>query len=80
MVVTADAFLAVRTGVLNVVPLTSVGRGWVAEVATAEYGFAQCWIVQSISPLRVVDTVGTVGSVALAQIRSVIADVLGLEM
>jgi mRNA interferase MazF len=78
VVVTADAFLAVRTGVLNVVPLTSTGRGWLAEVATADHGFAQCWIVQSISPLRVVEVVGNVGAAALTQIREVLADVLGI--
>lgn len=78
VVITADAFLTVRAGVINVVPLTSVERGWAAEVAVAGHGVAQCWIVESISPLRVIDIVGNVGAVALTQIRELVADVLGL--
>jgi mRNA-degrading endonuclease toxin of MazEF toxin-antitoxin module len=79
VVVTADELLEFRQRAVVVVPCTTTRRGWLSEVPVEGFGVAQAHLPTTISIDRVVEPTGTnVGPVALAQIRQIIADVLGL--
>ena len=79
VVVTSDDVLEFRQHAILVVPCTTNRRGWLTEVDVTGFGVAQAHLPTTISVDRVVETTGTnVGSVALQQIRELIADLLGL--
>lgn len=79
IVVTSDDVLEFRQHTIVVVPCTATKRGWLSEVDIMGFGVAQAHLPTTISVDRVVETTGTnVGSVALQQIRELIADLLGL--
>ena len=79
IVVTSDDVLEFRQHAIVVVPCTTTRRGWLSEVDAAGFGVAQTHLPTTISVDRVVETTGTnIGSVALQQIRELIADLLGL--
>ena len=79
VVVTSDDVLEFRQHAIVVVPCTTTRRGWLSEVDLAGFGVAQAHLPTTISVDRVVETTDTnVGSVALQQIRELIADLLGL--
>lgn len=85
VVVTADQTLAVFSRTFHVVPVTSnVERSWTTDVPldAAELernSVAQCHLCTVVDELQIVDPfVGSIGSVQLAQIRSVLADLLDL--
>ena len=79
VVVTADELLEFRQHAVVVVPCTTTRRGWLSEVPVEGFGVAQAHLPTTISIDRVVEPTDTnVGPVGLAQIRQVIADVLGL--
>ena len=78
VVVTATTLLRFRLEAVNVVPCTSVERGWETEVPT-EWGTAQCHLIATVSVDDIVEETGTnVGPTVLAQIRGVLADVLDI--
>jgi mRNA interferase MazF len=85
VVVTADLVLEARPRTVHVVPVTSnVARGLPTEVPVAAPGLdrpssAQCHLCTVVSVERIVgDLHGNVGTVSLAQVRSVLADLLDL--
>lgn len=79
IVVTSDDVLEFRQHAVLVVPCTTNSRDWLSEVEVSGFGVAQAHLPTTISVDRVVETTGTnIGAVALAQIREVIADLLGL--
>ncbi len=79
IVITTDDVLEFRQHAIAVVPCTTRRRGWLSEVEVAGLGVAQAHLPTTISVDRVVETTNTnVGSVALQQIRELIADLLGL--
>ncbi|MYJ31776.1 MAG: type II toxin-antitoxin system PemK/MazF family toxin [Acidimicrobiia bacterium] len=79
IVITSDDVLELRQHAIVVVPCTTTKRGWLSEVDVRGFGVAQAHLPTTISIDRVVETTGTnVGSVALQQIRELIADLLGL--
>ncbi len=79
IVITSDDVLEFRQHAIVVVPCTTTKRGWLSEVDVSGFGAAQAHLPTTISVDRVVETTGTnVGSVALRQIRELIADLLGL--
>lgn len=79
VVVTADEVLEFGQHAVAVVPCTTARRGWLSEVAVAEFGVAQCHLVTTISVDRIVGVTGSnVGPVALQQIRELLADLLGI--
>ena len=85
VIVTADAVLVHRPRTIHVVPLTSnVARGLPFEVVvtTPELevrSVAQCHLCTVISITRVQEReYGSIGAASLAQVRSVIADLLDL--
>lgn len=79
IVVTSDDVLEFRQHAVLVVPCTTNSREWLSEVEVSGFGVAQAHLPTTISVDRVVESTGTnIGSVALAQIREVIADLLGL--
>ena len=85
IVVTADQTLAVYSTTLHVVPVTSnVQRSWSTEVRLDESDLpvasaAQCHLCAVIDRQQIVAETGSnVGAVYLAQIRSVLADLLDL--
>jgi hypothetical protein len=62
-----------------VVPCTTSGRGWITEVEIAGVGIARAHLPTTISVDRIVDGGDTnIGSLALRQIRELIADLLEL--
>ncbi|MCQ3809568.1 MAG: type II toxin-antitoxin system PemK/MazF family toxin [Acidimicrobiia bacterium] len=79
IVITSDDVLEFRQHAIVVVPCTTTKRGWLSEVDVSGFGVAQAHLPTTISVDRVVETTGTnVGSVALQQIRELIADLLGI--
>jgi mRNA interferase MazF len=86
VVVTADVVLRGRPRTVHLVPLTTnVRRRLPTELPVAgeeldQPSMAQCHLCTVVSVERVVETpdLGNVGSVALAQVRSIIADLLDL--
>ncbi len=85
IVVTADPILANFRKTLHVVPVTTnVGRAWISDVYLDTVGLAadsvaQCHLCTVIDSSQIVDeTIGNVGAVLLAQIRSVIGDLLDI--
>lgn len=79
IVITSDGVLEFRQHAIVVVPCTTTKRGWLSEVDITGFGVAQAHLPTTISVDRVVEATGTnVGSVALQQIRELIADLLGL--
>jgi mRNA interferase MazF len=86
IVVTAQRILDADPSVIHVVPLTTTLRGFSSEVVLgpdADNGLeapsaAQCQHLRAVSPRRVSRVRGNVGAAALAQIRDVVAVILGL--
>ncbi len=85
IVVTADQTLALYSTTFHVVPVTgSVERAWSTDVPIDGFGVvvnsvAQCHLCGVIDQLQIVDETGAnVGAVHLAQIRSVLVDLLDL--
>ncbi|WP_419854677.1 type II toxin-antitoxin system PemK/MazF family toxin [Candidatus Poriferisodalis sp.] len=79
IVVTSDDVLEFRQHAIVVVPCTTTRRGWLSEVDVAGFGVAQAHLPTTLSVDRVVEETGTnIGSVALRQIRELIADLIGL--
>lgn len=87
VVVTADAVLDGRPRTIHVVPLTgNLERRLPTEVVVHPAGLdrpsaAQCHLCSLVSVVRVTEagTGATIGAVALAQVRSVVADLLDLD-
>ena len=81
VVVTAQRVLDALPSVIHVVPLTSTIRRFDSEIVLAPdeanglsiESAAQCHHVRSVSPRRILEVRGNVGSAALAQIRETIA-------
>ncbi len=85
VVVTADLVLRARPRTVHVVPITSnVGRGLPTEVPVLAGGLdlpsvAQCHLCTVVSTERIVeDELGAIGPSALAQVRSLLADLLDI--
>ena len=79
IVVTSNDVLEFQQHTIAVVPCTTTRRGWLSEVDVTGFGVAQAHLPTTISVDRVVEETGTnIGSVALQQIRELIADLLGL--
>jgi len=86
VIVTAQRILDAAPTVIQVVPLTSTLRGFHTEVViepdTAngldQPSAAQCQHVRAVSPARAVRTLGSVGPLALSQIREMIAVIIDL--
>ena len=86
VLVTAQRILDADPSVIHIVPLTTTLRGFHSEVVIhpdADNGLdtpsaAQCQHLRAVSPGRLSGVRGNVGTMALAQIREVIALVLDL--
>ena len=85
IVVTADQTLAIYRRTVHVVPVTgNVGRSWSSDVALVGSGLpidsaAQCHLCAVIDASQVVEETGlNVGPLLLAQVRSVIGDLLDI--
>jgi len=85
VVVTADLVLRARPRTVHVVPLTgNVRRDLPTEVLVVADGLdqpsvAQCHLCTVVSTARIVeDDLGTIGPTALAQVRSLLADLLDI--
>jgi mRNA-degrading endonuclease toxin of MazEF toxin-antitoxin module len=83
IVLTAELVLETYSTTMHVVPVTSnITRNWLSDVNLAGPGFlvpsaAQCHLCSVIDRLQIVEETGhNVGAVLLAQIRSVVADLL----
>lgn len=82
VVITSEAVLEAGPRTVHVVPVTTnVGRAFLSDVRLVDSGLehssaAQCHLCTVISVERVGASIGAVGPVALAQIRSVIGDLL----
>ena len=77
VIVTSDDVLEFRQAAVVVVPCTTTRRGWLTEVEIADVGIAQAHLPTTISVDRIVETdVMNIGSVAVRQIRELIADLL----
>jgi mRNA interferase MazF len=87
VVVTAQRILDAAPSVVQVVPLTSSIRPCGAEVAIVpdagngleRRSAAQCQHLRAVSPARVREVRGNVGSVVLAQVRETIAVIIDLS-
>jgi mRNA interferase MazF len=86
VVVTADLILSRLPGTVHVVPLTTnLKRSLTSEVRVdipdlESESAAQCHLSQTVSTARLSnEPIGNVGSVILAQIRSVISELLDLD-
>lgn len=78
VVVTAQPTLDEFDRTFHVVPITNTPRQWPSDV-TADRGHAQCHLVSVVDESQVVErTTENVGPVTLAQIREVVAVLLGL--
>ena len=78
VVVMSDELLGLRAVV--VVPCTTTRRGWEFEVDVEGFGVAQGHLVSTIGCGRIVaEEQANVGPVALAQLREILALVLGIE-
>jgi mRNA interferase MazF len=85
IVVTANQTLTFYSTTLHVVPVTTnVGRQWSSDVGLADSALprdsvAQCHLCAVIDSSQIVEEPGhNIGAVYLAQIRSVLADLLDL--
>lgn len=86
VVVTAQRILDATPSILQVVPLTRTIRSFHSEVVVEpdpvngleEASAAQCQHVRAVSPGRIVEVRGNVGSTLLTQIRETIAVILDL--
>ena len=86
VVITAQRILDRSSTVIHVVPLTSTLRGSPSEIRIAPdttnglavNSAAQCQHLRAVSPARVIDRRGNVGTTALAQIRETIGLILDL--
>ena len=86
VVVTAQRILDSSPSVIQVVPLTSTIRGFASEVRIEpdrangldQPSATQCQHVRAVSAGRAETVRGNIGSVALAQLRDVIAVILDL--
>ncbi len=86
VLVTAQRILDAAPSVVHVVPLTSTVRQFHTEVVIrpeAENGFemtsaAQCQHIRAVSPRRIIDIRGNVGTIVLTQLRETIAVILDL--
>ncbi len=84
VVITADAVLEAEPRTVHVVPVTTnVRRDFLAEVRLVDSGLehesaAQCHLCTVVSVERLGPTNGAIGPVALAQIRSVVGDLLDI--
>jgi mRNA-degrading endonuclease toxin of MazEF toxin-antitoxin module len=77
IVVTSNDVLEFRQAAIVVVPCTTTRRGWLTEVDIPDIGVAHAHLPTPISIDRIVETdVANVGSVALRQIRGLIAELL----
>jgi mRNA-degrading endonuclease toxin of MazEF toxin-antitoxin module len=77
IVVTSNDVLEFRQAAVVVVPCTTTRRGWLTEVDIADVGIAQAHLPTTISVDRIIETgVINIGSVALRQIRELIAELL----
>lgn len=77
IVVTSNDVLEFRQAAVVVVPCTTTRRGWLTEVEIADVGIAQAHLPTTISVDRIVETdIVNIGSVALRQIRELIAELL----
>jgi mRNA-degrading endonuclease toxin of MazEF toxin-antitoxin module len=78
VVITAQPTLDEFDRTFHVVPITSTQRNWPTDVATSR-GLAQCHLVTTVDQIQVVDhTAENVGAVTLAQIREIVAILIGL--
>ena len=86
VVVTAQRILDATPSVIQVVPLTSTLRSFHSEVVIEPdpangldaASAAQCQHVRAVSPGRIVEIRGNVGSIVLTQVRETIAVILDL--
>lgn len=86
VVVTAQRILDAEPSVVHVVPLTSTIRGFHSEITIEpdpenrleRESAAQCQHLRVISPDRILDTRGNVGTTILTQIRATVAVILDL--
>ena len=75
--VTSNDVLEFRQAAVVVVPCTTTRRGWLTEVEIADVGIAQAHLPTTISVDRIIEAdVMNIGSVALRQIRELIAELL----
>jgi mRNA-degrading endonuclease toxin of MazEF toxin-antitoxin module len=78
VVVTAQPTLDEFDQTFHVVPITTTKRDWPSDVTT-DHGEAQCHLVMVVDKSQVVErTPKTVGAVVVAQIREIVAILLGL--
>ncbi len=78
VVITAQATLDHFDRTFHVVPITSTRRGWPTDVSTTR-GEAQCHLVTTVDRSQIVDgDTENVGPMVLAQIREIVAILLGL--
>ncbi|MEX2626076.1 MAG: type II toxin-antitoxin system PemK/MazF family toxin [Ilumatobacteraceae bacterium] len=86
VVVTAQRILDAAPSVIQVVPLTSTVRSFHSEVTIEPdpanglrvASAAQCQHVRAVSPRRIVEIRGNVGTTSLTQVRETIAVILDL--
>ena len=77
IVITSNDVLEFRQAAVVVVPCTTTRRGWLTEIEIADIGVAQVHLPTTISVDRIVETdTMNIGSVALHQIRQLIAELL----
>ncbi len=87
IIVTAQRILDARPSVVHVVPLTSSIRSFHSEVVLEPDGSngldvvsaAQCQHIRAVSPHRIIDVRGNVGTTVLSQLRETIAVILDLS-
>ena len=78
VIITAQPTLDEFDRTFHVVPITSTQRNWPTDVATSR-GLAQCHLVTTVDQVQIVErTSENVSSVVLAQIREIVAILLGL--
>ena len=86
IIVTAQRILDARPSVVHVVPLTSSIRSFHSEVVLEPdsrngldiVSAAQCQHIRALSPHRIIDVRGNVGTAVLSQLRETIAVILDL--
>lgn len=87
VMVTAQRILDTAPAVIHVVPLTRTLRGFHSEIVVeaepanglSQTSAAQCQHLRTVSPARVVGTLGNVGPLTMARIRETIAVILDLS-
>lgn len=78
VLVTAQPTLDEFDRTFHVVPITSTQRNWPTDVPTPR-GLAQCHLVTTVDQIQIVErTTEYVGAVILAQIREIVAILIGL--